>query len=67
MPINNKPYYLIMTKNTSLNLMGGSEIYTSPKCEVIDLAMDTAVCQTSNFGETGAPGNPLLEDDFGIF
>ena len=56
-----------MTKNTSLNLMGGSEIYTSPKCEVIDLAMDTAVCQTSNFGETGAPGNPLLEDDFGIF
>ena len=27
--------------------MGGSEIYTSPKCEVIDLAMDTAVCQAS--------------------
>ena len=36
-----------MTKNTSLNLMGGSEIYTSPKCEIIDLAMDTAVCQAS--------------------
>ena len=47
--------------------MGGSGKYTSPKCEIIDLAMDTAVCQTSNFGETGAPGNPLLEDDFGIF
>ena len=36
-----------MTKNTSLNLMGGSEIYTSPKCEVLNLAMDTAVCQAS--------------------
>ena len=47
MPKNNKPYYLIMTKNTSLNLMGGSEIYTSPKCEVLNLAMDTAVCQAS--------------------
>ena len=55
-----------MIKQTSKNLMGGSGKYTSPKCEIIDLAMDTAVCQAS-FGETGAPGNPLLEDDFGIF
>ena len=36
-----------MIKQTSTNLMGGSGKYTSPKCDVIDLAMDTAVCQAS--------------------
>ena len=36
-----------MIKQTSTNLMGGSGKYTSPKCEIIDLAMDTAVCQAS--------------------
>ena len=36
-----------MIKQTSRNLMGGSGKYTSPKCEVLNLAMDTAVCQAS--------------------
>lgn len=36
-----------MIKQTSTILMGGSGKYTSPKCEIIDLAMDTAVCQAS--------------------
>ena len=47
MELHNKPYLFIMIKQTSTNLMGGSGKYTSPKCEVIDLAMDTAVCQAS--------------------
>lgn len=47
--------------------MGGSEIYTSPKCEVLNLAMDTAVCQASGFGPLGAPGDDLFENDFGAF
>lgn len=36
-----------MIKQTSRNLMERSEKYTSPKCEVLNLAMDTAVCQAS--------------------
>lgn len=52
-----------MTKNTSLNLMGGSEIYTSPKCETIEFDAVTTICT----GSEGTFSLPVWgEDDLGL-
>ena len=51
----------------NVNLFNGGVKYDTPTCELIELDTTATLCQASGFGETGAPGNPLLEDDFGIF
>ena len=52
-----------MTKNTSLNLMGGSAKYTSPKCETIEFDAVTTICAGSE-GEFSLP--VWGEDDLGL-
>ena len=51
----------------NVNLLNGGVKYDTPTCELIELDTTATLCQASGFGETGALGNPLLEDDFGIF
>ena len=50
----------------NVNLLNGGVKYDTPTCELIELDTTATLCQAS-FGETGAPGNPLLEDYFGDF
>lgn len=51
----------------NVNLLNGGVKYDTPTCELIELDTTATLCQASGFGSLGAPGNDLLEQDFGVF